>query len=85
MEGFRQQDEFNALRSRLPPLDQRLRLKVPLEAKLRELNPAELDLIQEVVSAPSLEAAFDTAKGTDLDAAKSIVSLVQRGYLESVE
>ena len=85
MEGFRQQDEFNALRSRLPPLDQQLRLKVPLEAKLRELNPAELDLIQEVVSAPSLEAVFDTAKGTDLDAAKSIVSLVQRGYLESVE
>ena len=85
MEGFRQQDEFNALRSRLPPLDKQLRLKVPLEAKLRELNPAELDLIQEVVSAPSLEAVFDTAKGTDLDAAKSIVSLVQRGYLESVE
>jgi hypothetical protein len=84
MEGFRQQDELNALRSRLPPLDQQLRLKVPLGAKLRELSPAELDLIQEVVSAPSLAAVFDTATGTDLDAAKSIVSLVQRGYLESV-
>ena len=85
MEGFRQQDEFNALRSRLPPLDKKLRLKVPLEAKLRELNPTELDLIQEVVRAPSVEAVFDIATGTDLDAARSIVSLVQRGYLESVD
>jgi pSer/pThr/pTyr-binding forkhead associated (FHA) protein len=84
MEGFRQQDEFNALRSRLPPLDKQLRLKVPLEPKLRDLSPVELDLIQEVVSAASMEAVFDTATGTDLDAAKSIVSLVQRGYLESV-
>jgi hypothetical protein len=83
MEGFRQQDEFNAIRSRLPPMDKQVRLRVPLEPKLSELTPSELDLLQLVVNAPTLDGVFDTATGTDLDAAKAVVSLVQRGYLES--
>ncbi len=84
MEGFRLQDEFNALRSRLPPLEQALRLKVPCEPKLSELSATELDLLQDVLNAPTLGAVFDTIHGTDLDAAKTIGSLVQRGYLETV-
>ncbi len=31
MEGIRQQDEFNAMRGRLPALDTRLVLKQPLQ------------------------------------------------------
>ena len=84
MEGFRQQDEFNALRGRLPALDLRLGLKMPLEPKLNELSPTELDLLQSVINAPALEAVFDTVPGTDLEAGQAILSLIQRGYLEPV-
>lgn len=84
MEGFRQQDEFNQLRGRLPALELRMGLKLPLEPKLHDLTPAELDVLQGVISAPSLEAAFDLVPGTDLDAAHAVIALVQRGYLEPV-
>jgi len=84
MEGFRQQDEFNALRARLPALELRMGLRLPLEPKLRELSPEELDLLQAVINAPSLAAVFDAVSMTDLDAGKAIITLVQRGYLEPV-
>jgi hypothetical protein len=83
MEGFRLQDEFNALRSRLPPMDHPLRLRLPCEPRLSELSATELDLLQDVLNAPTLGAVFDTVHGTDLDAARSIATLVQRGYLET--
>jgi len=83
MEGIRQQDEFNALRGRLPALDRQLRLKLPLEPKLTELTPAELDLLQTVLNSPALEVVFDAVRGTDLETGQAILSLVQRGYLES--
>jgi pSer/pThr/pTyr-binding forkhead associated (FHA) protein len=84
MEGFRQQDEFNALRGRLPSLDLRLGLKMPLEPKLHELSAPELDLLQSVINATSIEAVFDTVAGTDLEAGHAMLSLIQRGYLEPV-
>jgi len=84
MEGFRQQDEFNALRGRLPALELRLGLKLPLEPKLTALTPSELELVQSAINAPSLEVVLDTAVETDLVAGQSILSLIQRGYLEPV-
>ena len=83
MEGIRQQDEFNALRGRLPALDTQLRLKLPLEPKLHDLSPTELDLLQTVLNSSALEVVFDAVKGTDLETGQAILSLVQRGYLES--
>jgi pSer/pThr/pTyr-binding forkhead associated (FHA) protein len=84
MEGFRQQDEFNALRGRLPALELRLGLKMPLEPKLSELSASELELLQNAINAPSVEAVFDTVTGTDLEAAQAVLALLQRGYLEPV-
>jgi len=84
MEGFRQQDEFNALRGRLPALDLHLGLKLPLEPKLTELSPTELELVQVAINAPSIEAVLDNASGTDLEAGQAILSLIQRGYLEPI-
>src|SRR6188768_3656856 len=81
MEGIRQQDEFNALRPRLPTLESSFRLNLPLESKLRELSPAQLDMLQAVLNTPSLEAAFDMVPSTDLEAGQAILVLVQRGYL----
>lgn len=81
MEGFRQQDELGAIRHKLPPFEARLVLPSPLEAPLRDLNPAELDLLQLVLNSPSLEVAMDTAPSTDLDTATKIETLLRRGYL----
>ncbi len=85
MEGIRQQDEFNAMRGRLPALESRLVLKQPLEAKLRDLSPTELDLLQALLTSPSLEAVFDVVSTTDLETGQAVQSLIQRGYLESAE
>ena len=81
MEGIRQQDEFNALRPRLPALDASFRLNLPLEPKLRELSPVQLDVLQAVLNTPSLEVAFDSVPSTDLEAGQAILHLVQNGYL----
>ena len=84
MEGLRQQDEFNVVRGRLPALDLRLGLKLPLEPKLTALTAEELDLLQAAINAPSVEAVFDSVSGTDLEAAQAVYALIQRGYLEPV-
>ena len=81
MEGFRQLDEFVALKERLPPLDAPVALKTPLAAPLRELSADDLDLVQAAISAPALVAVFDLAPATDLEIARRIESLVKRGYL----
>ena len=81
MEGFRQQDELGAIRHKLPPFEARLVLPTPLEPPLRDLNPAELDLLQLVLNSPSLEVAMDHAASTDLDTATRVETLLRRGYL----
>lgn len=81
MEGFRQQDELSAIRHKLPPFEARLVLPIPLEAPLRDLTPAELDLLQLVLNSQSLEVAMDQAASTDLETAQRIEMLLRRGYL----
>jgi pSer/pThr/pTyr-binding forkhead associated (FHA) protein len=81
MEGFRQQDELNELRDKLPPPDSRLVLKTPLDAPLHELEPTHLDLLQSALNSPSLEAVFDRSPHTDLTTAQILMNLMQRGYL----
>jgi hypothetical protein len=81
MEGFRQQDELGQLRHRFPG-DGRVVLKLPFTQHLRELDDADLDLLEAALSAASLEAFLDAAPGPDLEAAQALVSLMQRGYLK---
>ncbi|MEZ4221149.1 MAG: DUF4388 domain-containing protein [Polyangiaceae bacterium] len=82
MEGFRQQDELNALLDRLPPVESRLVLRTPLEAPLHELEPTHLDLLQTALNSPTLGSLFDRSKVTDLQTAEIIQSLIKRGYLQ---
>ncbi|HEV8247899.1 MAG TPA: DUF4388 domain-containing protein [Polyangiaceae bacterium] len=81
MEGIRQQDELNALRPKLPRDDQRLRLKLPLVPELKQLSPAELDVLQLALNAVSLAEVFDRASATDLETATALHALLVRGYL----
>jgi pSer/pThr/pTyr-binding forkhead associated (FHA) protein len=83
MEGFRQQDEFNALRDRLPPLDQRLALKTPLVAPLHELEPNHLDVLQLALNSASIEALLDRSPLSDLETAEIVLILMKKGYLHS--
>ena len=85
MEGIRQQDEFNALRGRLPALESSFRLNLPLEPKLRELSPVQLDVLQGVLNTASLEAVFDAVSSTDLEVGQAVLFLVQRGYLVAAD
>lgn len=84
MEGFRQQDELNAILDELPPLEQRLILRTPLEAPLHELDPTDLDVLQLALNSPSIAALFDRTPVTDLSTAQIIKSLMKRGYLAAV-
>ncbi|MFO7180047.1 MAG: DUF4388 domain-containing protein [Pseudomonadota bacterium] len=81
MEGFRQQDELEALKAKLPPFESRLKLPSPLAASLRTLSPEELDSLQLAVSSPSIQAALDASPEPDLDVALRIESLLSRGYV----
>ena len=81
MEGFRQQDELNALLDELPPLEHRLILRTPLEAPLHELDPTDLDVLQLALNSQSIAALFDRTPVTDLKTAQIIKSLIKRGYL----
>jgi pSer/pThr/pTyr-binding forkhead associated (FHA) protein len=83
MEGYRQQDEFNNLRERLPPLDQRLTLKTPLVAPLHELEPTHLDVLQLALNTPSIEGLLDRSPVSDLETVQIVLDLMRRGYLQS--
>jgi hypothetical protein len=81
MEGFRQHDELGQMRHKLPA---RFALKLPFTQHLRELEDAELDMLEAALATPELEAFLDSAPGPDLEAAQALLSLIQRGYLKSV-
>jgi len=81
MEGFRQLDELNQLKERLPGMETRLVLALPLNPPLRSLEPDELDMVQAALNSPNLEAFFERSKLTDLETAKRLETLIRRGYL----
>jgi pSer/pThr/pTyr-binding forkhead associated (FHA) protein len=81
MEGFRQQDELGQLRGRLGG-GGRMVLKLPLTHHLRELEDAELDLLEAALSAENLDGFLDAAPGPDLESAQALLSLMQRGFLK---
>ena len=83
MEGFRQMDEFNTLKERLPPGSARLMLRSPLEAPLHELEPSHLDVLQLAINSTDLDALFDRSPTSDLETAQIVVSLLDRGYLRA--
>ena len=80
MEGFRQHDELGQMRHKLPA---RFSLKLPFTNHLRELEDAELDMLEAALSTPELDAFLDAAPGPDLEAAQALLSLISRGYLKS--
>ena len=81
MEGFRQKDELEELRRKLPPAKAKLVLKSPSPAPLHSLEAAHLDVLQLALNVPNIEVLFDRSPVTDLATAEIIVSLMKRGFL----
>jgi len=85
MEAFRQQDEFGVLRDKLPASEVPLMLSVPLEPKLSDLKPKELDIIQLALNSPDLGAVMDQSEFSDLETGEILHKLLTKKYLTSAE
>jgi pSer/pThr/pTyr-binding forkhead associated (FHA) protein len=83
MEGLRQIDELNAIRHKIPDLEARLELALPLRPALRDLAPADLDLLQLVLNHGVFSMVLNKSASTDLDTAHAILKLLQAGYLRA--
>ena len=81
MEGMRQLDEHRMLSEKLPPLTASITIPRPLEPKLRDLSPEELDVFQTALSVDTLRTLFDESSLTDLTVAEKLKVLLDKGYL----
>jgi pSer/pThr/pTyr-binding forkhead associated (FHA) protein len=81
MEGMRQLDEFRVLADRLPSATATIAVSPAPMARLRDLKPEELDIVQLALAAPTAQRLLDQSRQTDLDTAQAMVSLIERGYL----
>ncbi len=85
MEGMRQLDEYNVHAGKLPAQTATLAVPHPLEAKLRDLGPEELDVFQVALGAETVRALFDECSHTDLTIAEKLRMLIEKGYLIATE
>jgi hypothetical protein len=83
MEGLRQLDEFNQIRDGLPDLNSRLVLPSPLMPPLRDLKPAELDILQLAHNYGNLETVMNKAQSTDLETVQIVKKLLKDAYLKA--
>jgi hypothetical protein len=81
MEGMRQMDELNNLRPRLPEPSARLLVPRPLRPRLRDLAQVDLDTFQLALNFGVLSAVIDKNQATDFEAARSVLKLIDAGYL----
>jgi pSer/pThr/pTyr-binding forkhead associated (FHA) protein len=82
MEGFRQRDEFEHLKPKLPHLDSPLSIVVPLDAPLRELDAGRLEIFQLALNGHTMRSMLDATTLTDLDASAALMHLIDRGYVQ---
>jgi pSer/pThr/pTyr-binding forkhead associated (FHA) protein len=81
MEGMRILDEVTRLE--LPPMRSTLHVPAPLQPKLRDLTPEQLDVLQVAMGQTQLEAVFNNCPLGDIEVASALSALLSRGYLEA--
>src|ERR1700730_2231987 len=79
MEALHQQDEIAS--GGLPAATAAIGIAMPLNAKLSDLPPDELNLMQLVHNYGVVQAVLDRAAESDLEVSRKLASLLQRGYL----
>jgi hypothetical protein len=81
MDGMRQLDEFNRIRGELPELSARVLVNTPLIPPLRDLKPAELDVLQLAHNCGGFETVLNKSLATDLETAEIVLKLIKGTYL----
>ena len=79
MEAMHQADEL--ARGNLPAPTAAIGIAMPLTARLRELPPDDLDLIQLVHNYGVVQAVLDRASGSDLEVSQRLAALLKAGYI----
>ena len=77
MEGMRQLDEFERLRSELPDLNARLAIVSPLIPPLHDLKPDELDVLQLAHNYGHVETVLNKSLATDLETVAILLKLLK--------
>ena len=80
MEGFRQRDEFEHLKGKLPKPEDSLEVPIPVSKPLKDLSPDELDVFQSILNGTTFNALVDASALTDLEVATTVSSLLEKGY-----
>jgi hypothetical protein len=78
---MRQLDELRNIGDALPSPAARLSLALPLEPKLRDLSPEELDILQIVLSHGRFVDVLDRSGSPDLETCQVVAKLVKKRYL----
>jgi pSer/pThr/pTyr-binding forkhead associated (FHA) protein len=81
MDGMRQLDEYRVQIEKLPPMSAALGVPRPLEPKLRDLGPEELDVFQAALEVNAVGAIFDHCQLSDLVISEKLRALLEKGYL----
>ena len=77
LEQLQLRPEFRSLQSQLPPLTAALAVPTPLSARLRALDPSELDTFQGVLDHGEVRKVLGGSPDTALDMARNLVRLMQ--------
>jgi pSer/pThr/pTyr-binding forkhead associated (FHA) protein len=81
MEGLRQLDELQEMRHKLPDKAARLAIPKLIKPALHELAPLEVDVWQSIWNHRDVQGVLDASPASDLDTARTIVKLVELGYV----
>lgn len=81
MEGMRQLDELRRLGPEMPPMHATISLAMPMIPPLRDLSPAELDVLQLAYNYGHTETILNKSLASDLDTSQILVKLLNSGYL----
>jgi hypothetical protein len=85
MEAMRQLDEIRRIEKELPSRNSRLVLTSPLVAKLRDLAPEHLDLLQLVLNHGQVSTVLDKSPVPDLETYEGLIHLIRGTFIATKE
>lgn len=81
MEAMRIIDETAALGDKVPAFETVFRVVIPMESKLRDLSPEQLDVFQCALSDPSMEYILNHSPLDDIETTKAVIHLLENNYI----
>jgi hypothetical protein len=82
LEGSQEADEISSLLENFPPLDYQVEASRPAgKVRLRDLKPDELDVLEMVLSRPTIQMVIDRHPQSDLAAVRNLSRLFECGFV----